>query len=208
MRLKSLLLLGLMVSPTLVGEQLEDDSTVEFTAYTTNDHVKIHWKASQRAQVKAFSLERSRDGKSFKEIKLVDDEGEIPDIMEFFESDFDPLLGWSYYRIKEVYLDGGEAFTHAVPVFYGLNRIKRGEVISPNRIDTEETMTVKLAEFENQEAVFVLRDAQGLEYYYETLIRINGDNVELDASETVPAGIYTVTACSKDPLVGITLRVK
>lgn len=196
------------MSPTLIGDQLEEEESTEFTAYTSADHVKIHWRATHRSEIKAFSLERSRDGKSFEEIKLVNDEGDTPENMEFYESDFDPLLGWSYYRITEHRTNGKDKSTHIAPVFFGMDRMRRGEVISPDPINAEETTSFKLNEFEHVTAVFVLRDAQGQEYYYEAKIFIDADRIKLPATDAVPAGLYSITACSKDALVGLPITVE
>lgn len=208
MRLKPLLLFGLMVSPTLFGDQLEEEKSTEFTVYTSADHVKIHWRASHRSEIQAFSLERSRDGKSFEEIKLVHDDGETPEHMEFYESDFKPFPGWSYYRITEHRVDGNDWSTHTVPVFFGMERMQRGEVISPDPMNAEQTTSFKLNEFEHVTAVFVLRDAQGQEYYYEAKIFIDADRIKLPTTDAVPAGLYSITACSKDALVGLPVTVE
>jgi len=197
------------VAPFLMGVQYEGDDYVEFTAYISGDKVNVHWTANPRSKINAFHLERSRNGEDFETFKTIEDEGKKPETAEFLESDFNPMMGWSYYRIRQDMRNGKEYVTHIVPVFYRAGRMKKGKLIVPEKIGSEDdATTMKASDFDGQELVFVLRDDNGEEFYYEAILTVKDNRLTLPVSATVPAGQYMITACTKTPLLGIEVIVK
>lgn len=192
-----------------MGVQYEGDDYVDFTAYISDDKVNIHWTANPRSKIIAFHVERSRNGEDFETFKTVQYEGEKPESAEFLESDFSPLMGWSYYRIRQDMKNGKEYVTHIVPVFYRAGGMKKGNLIVPEKIGSEDAATtMKASDFHGQELVFVLRDNNGDEFYFEAILSVIENRLSLPVSATVPAGEYMITACTKTPLLGIEVIVE
>ncbi|MEZ4721700.1 MAG: hypothetical protein R2813_07495 [Flavobacteriales bacterium] len=199
----------LLLNPFGIEYQNEEgDQHVQFTAYIAGQQVKVHWTAEDREIIAGFYLERSRDGKTFTEFRYIADESSTPGSSEYLETDNSPLLGWSYYRIRFKRTDGKELKTHIVPVFYGRHRMQRGSVISPDELGSDETVKTDLSEFNGVEAIFVLRDSKNVEYYYEAIIAILKNRIYLPKTGDLPTGFYSVTACSKDALVGLQVTVE
>lgn len=179
----------------------------DYNVYSQEDHVKITWSTKSRKDIAHFMIERSRDAKTFEAYRRVPDDGDTPKQMEFFEIDSQPLPGWSYYRIKEVMTNGDHAYSAVAPVFFGLDRLSKGAYIaakSPN----DPTEKVNLSSFAGKQALLVLRDQSGKEYYLNDVIKISGGKLVVTASAQIPAGSYIITASSIDELLGLLITAQ
>lgn len=174
----------------------------DFTVYGKEDHVKVTWVTHGRDEITAFEIQRSKDGRRFEALSALDDIGTAPSTMEFFEIDNTPLLGWSYYRIMQLLEKGDTAYSGIAPVFFGLDRIKKGKVIAAKN-PLDEVVKVELSDFHDEQVLLVLRNADGTEYYINQKLRVKGGRLSIQAGTEVPQGIYVITASSKDELVGL-----
>ena len=180
-----------------VPSQLED-----FTVYGKLDHIKVTWLTHARDKIIGFELQKSKDGKNFKTFSKIEDVGADPNAIEYFEVDNNPFQGWSYYRILQLIEKGNTAFSGVAPVFFGLDRIKRGEYIAATK-PLDQVNSVNLEDFHDEQVLLVLRDAEGTEYYVNQRIQIKGGRLSVMAGQEIPQGIYVVTAASVDKLVGL-----
>ncbi|MEX2597344.1 MAG: hypothetical protein WEC59_10490 [Salibacteraceae bacterium] len=174
----------------------------DFTVYGKKDHVKITWITTERKNVRAYNIERSRDGKKFTVLRTVESSGEKPSALEYFELDNEPLPGWSYYRLAIVDQREKHEYSGIAPVFFGLDRIKKGQYIAA-RNPTKDEIPVDLNRFHDEQVLLVLRDAGGMEYYVNQKLNVKGGRLNIMAGKEVPQGIYVITASSKDELIGL-----
>lgn len=184
------------------GSKESPSNLADFTVYSKTDHIKITWVTHGRSKTSSFVIQRSRNGKKFEVLSSLADPGDQPETMEFFEIDNSPLPGWSYYRLVELDQKGDSAFSGVAPVFFGLDRIKRGEVISAKN-PLEDVNKEKLSDFHDEQVLLVLRDAEGTEFYVNKKLFVKGGRLNVMAGKDVPQGIYVVTAASNDILVGL-----
>lgn len=188
--------------PYKAGYKNVPSNLADFTVYSNKDHVKVTWTTHSRHKALSFVIQRSRDGKKFAKLKVISDEGNDPKTMEFFEVDNTPLPGWSYYRVAEVLASGDSAYSGVAPVFFGIDRIKRGEFIAAaNPLDM--VNRGNLEDFHGEQVLMVVRDAKGTEYYINQTLKVKGGRLSIQAGKEVPQGIYVITASSKDLLVGL-----
>lgn len=176
-----------------------------FAVYSTKDHVKIHWSPLPDDNGGLYKIERSHDGKMFETIVQARESGNtLPSGTEFIEADFNPMLGWSYYRISYFGKDGKESASPLAPVFFGVDYLHTHKNMTAS-IDTELPFPLYEEDVDEQEVVLVLRNGDGMEFYYKTRISLEGDAFTVQATQTLLPGLYTVTSSSKDPLVGLTV---
>lgn len=208
-QLKPLLLLGTFAIIAFTVMKSEGDKLINFTVYSTAEHVKIHWTTVTRKENTYYGVERSRDGKVFETLMVVTDPGgEPPGTTEFIEADFTPLPGWSYYRIRRTDAGGAESYTHMVPVFFGADRLQLGELIAPDPLELTHTASVNLSDFDNQRILLVLRNEQGIEFYDKLTVHVQDNILKAAAGGNIPEGIYTITASSRDALVGLLITIE
>jgi len=210
MRFRLNLPLFMLLWASLVSVQYAGDDNIEFTSFLADNKVNIQWTASERGKIQGFSLERSQDGKTFEAFKTISDEGKSPDKAEFLESDFEPLLGWSYYRIKLIRNSGKEFVTHSVPLFYGADRMKKGKLMVPDEISDEndKPSSANAADYNGKRLVFILRNPGGEEFYFEETITYEDNQFFLPTTAVVPVGEYMITACTKTDLLGLNLTLR
>lgn len=184
-----------------------EKSSLKFTAYVASEYVTVQWLANPRGEIKTYELERSRDGKTFEVFSTVNDKGSSPESLEFLEIDGAPYPGWSYYRIKITQDNGKEVVTHSVPLFYGMKRMIKGEPMPVGPSNGSPTVQKKYANIEGKEAILVLRNAEGKEYFFEAVVNLQENSLTSKSTEQVPPGNYFVTASNIDALVGLKLKV-
>lgn len=79
---------------------------VKFTAKAESNSVLINWETAQEVNNKGFELERSADGKIFLPLGDVASKGNSNTLTVYTLHDKNPLNGTSYYRLKQIDLDG------------------------------------------------------------------------------------------------------
>jgi len=92
---------------------------VTFTSLTgkrTGNTVMLNWQTATELNNKYFSVERSSNGISFKEIGRVNSKGNISSSKEYVFSDPAPLSNSNYYRLRHVDADGHFAYSKTVLV--------------------------------------------------------------------------------------------
>jgi hypothetical protein len=81
-----------------------------------NDRIEVLWSTSEEIDNDYFIVERSRDGSNFFEIGRITGKGTTNDQHKYRLIDYDPLLGWNFYRLKQVDFDGAFEFSRIVSV--------------------------------------------------------------------------------------------
>ena len=84
---------------------------VSFKAVKENGSVKIVWQTVEETNNDYFAIERSIDGINYETIMTVSGNRNSTSIINYIQYDNDPLAGISYYRLKQVDLDG--TFTYS-----------------------------------------------------------------------------------------------
>lgn len=79
---------------------------VSFDAALNNDRVDLSWITSAEINNDFFTLERSADGKQYQPIGQVSGAGNHSGNLRYSFSDYAPLTGQSYYRLKQTDFDG------------------------------------------------------------------------------------------------------
>ncbi len=79
---------------------------LQFTALLDNTAVKLDWITASEKDLDYFILERSANGNSFEEIGIVDGQGHSTVSSSYDHTDYQPLPGTSYYRLKILDVDG------------------------------------------------------------------------------------------------------
>lgn len=169
----------------------------------TNGQVKVVWRPIKANATDFYELERSTDNKQYKVWKRT----QATAASEYIEVDFEPLNGWSYYRIKETLKNGKEFHTACMPVFIGMSKLRKGVQIKPVSLLSEERKPLDLTQFNGKVYVIVLRDQNGVEHFYDKAIRANKDGLFIPANGVLKPGNYVITAASADDLVGLDMKV-
>ncbi|NVO84749.1 T9SS type A sorting domain-containing protein [Hymenobacter terrestris] len=112
---------------------------VSFSAKASGAQVAIRWETASELNNKQFEVERSLDSRTFETVLTRAGQGTTNAATVYNEVDRQPLNGLSYYRLKQVDLDGKTSYSSIVPVSF----LKAGEVVMyPNPVADQLTITM------------------------------------------------------------------
>ncbi|WP_082017086.1 T9SS type A sorting domain-containing protein [Hymenobacter sp. DG25B] len=164
-------------NPVILPVQL-----ASFTAKLNNKRVDLNWATASEKNSKAFEVERSADGVSFQKLQSVAGQGNTTTRHEYAAIDAQPLVGTSYYRLKQVDTDGKFAYSGVATV----NNTGNGVVaMYPNPV--RDQLTIQLPG-NVKGAVVTVADLTGRVQFTKTL----STEGRLDMNSLKP-GIYVVT---------------
>jgi len=87
-----------------------------FTASTVNGKVLVSWQTATEINNAGFSLEKSKDNISYKEIAFIHGHGTTTYKSDYSYTDNSTLSGKYYYRLRQVDLDGSFEYSDIVEV--------------------------------------------------------------------------------------------
>jgi hypothetical protein len=184
---------------------------LSFEAIANSNHVDLKWSTASETNNSHFIVERSSNGKSWKEVVKVNGAGNSSQLLEYFEVDQKPLKGISYYRLKQVDFNGAYTYSRIVPVYFIASTSgSEGIVVYPNPVYREQkNINIQLNEFEGKEVLVVLRDLNGKEFYSKLMItESNNQIIGIPIDNTLAKGVYLITATSENKLYSKKVIVK
>lgn len=123
------------VSPTVVGTDVMNCTILPvelltFDAKQRAEHVDVLWSTASERNSSHFMVQRSADGDNFIDLGRVAAAGQSLQTLDYGFVDESPLEGLSYYRLKQVDVDGTSTLSQVVTVVYGPGQ--RGLELYPN----------------------------------------------------------------------------
>ncbi|WP_353133554.1 hypothetical protein, partial [Pseudopedobacter sp.] len=91
-------------------------SLAAFTGTYNGDFVKLNWKTLSEKDNSHFEVLRSVDGNTFSEVTRVLGTGNSNDVMNYTATDFRPLSGVNYYKLKQVDNSGDYSMSEVIAV--------------------------------------------------------------------------------------------
>jgi hypothetical protein len=132
---------------------------INFNAKVINKIVELSWATASEENFDYFAIERSIDGKDFKEIAQVTGNGNSFQRIDYSYTDKFPAIGISYYRLRSIDFDGyTEIFDYALVNVEG---VKYQVEVFPNPV-TSGVLNVQLNFNLEEEAKVLLYNNVGL----------------------------------------------
>lgn len=155
--------------------------------YQGND-ILLNWATSSEKNNKSFTVERSSDGSSFYAIGVLDGAGNSSVTRNYSFTDVQPILGISYYRLKQTDFDGEETYSNVISfVQEGYSSL----MLYPNPTNDQVSVFMKQYD-ETGLASIKIYNALGQEVYTSIFDAMNltaGVSLELSS---LPQGTYVV----------------
>lgn len=160
---------------------------VDFTTQLNQGTVKINWSTATEENNDNFIIERSANGNDWSAIKTVKGAGNSTSLIKYESTDFSPLSGTSYYRLRQTNFDGQTTFSEVRTVENTNAKNKISLFPIPNSGNT-----VTLAGITNlNEQEISLMNAAGSVLYRSNLTKTS---VELP---NLNAGLYIIVLRNK-----------
>lgn len=178
-----------------------------FDAQLDNKVVNLYWQTASEINNHYFVVEKSTDGNEWTEVLEQNGAGNSNNIIDYFDIDYTPFIGKSYYRLKQVDFDGNSSYSNIVPII-NKNNESQGINIFPNPSNGE-NINLSFSGAKGEEFLVVVRDIQGKECFATIkIIESNYSITGLDISNKLSKGTYLITAASSKFLYSKKLIIK
>lgn len=163
---------------------------LSFDAVFDSKKVELTWSSNTENNNNFYAVEKSKDGIAFEKIVSIKAFGNNSSLISYFEADFTPFNGISYYRLSQTDIKGKVLSSRIVSV----NNINATSDLS---MISDEKHTNNLQDSENKEVLLVLRNQKGEESYSKAVVdQENNLVVSNDNESKLDIGTYVVIASS------------
>ncbi len=177
---------------------------LSFDAIFDNTKVELTWSSNTENNNNFFSIEKSKDAQVFEEVTSIKGFGNNSSIISYYDVDYTPFEGISYYRLKLTDLKGVVLSSRIVSI----NNKNVTSNLSMNQSAVYET-PANLMGSENKEVLVVLRNEKGMESYSKVIIDHENNVIMPTESENkLEIGNYIVIASSDNKLYSQKIVVK
>lgn len=165
--------------------------------------VELTWSSDTENNNNFFTIEKSKDAVAFETVTTIKAFGNQSTLISYFDTDYTPYDGISYYRLKQTDLKGKVLSSRLVSVN---NKLGNANYASNTYIIDEQS---GLLGSENKEVLVVLRNEKGLESYSKVIIdQENNVIVPANSDYKLDNGTYIVVASSNNKLYSQKVFVK
>jgi len=176
---------------------------LSFDAVLTDKKVELTWSSDTEHNNNFFTIEKSKDAVAFEKVTTIKGFGNYSSLISYFDTDYTPYDGISYYRLKQTDHNGKVLSSRLVSVNNKLGNANYAT--NTNIIDDHSGLMGS----ENQEVLVVLRNEKGLESYSKVIVdQQNNVIVPADSDHKLDNGTYTVIASSNNKLYSQKVFVK
>jgi len=149
-----------------------------------NNIVGINWSTASEYDNDFFTLERSKNGFDWEEIKLIDGAGTLSQLLNYSYTDRSPYQELSYYRLKQTDFNGDFAYSGIKSVYLSsINDVN----IYPNPF--KNSFTVEISNELKYPVTVEITDLFGAKIHSQ---EINEAATEIDLNESIPTGTYII----------------
>lgn len=185
------------------GLQMPSAVLLSFDAIFDNTKVELTWSSDSENNNNFFVVEKSKDAMNFEALTTIKGFGNKSNLISYFEVDYLPHDGISYYRLTQINEKGDILSSRLVSVN---NKISSTN-LAMNQSAVYETPATLMGS-ENKEVLVVLRNDKGEESYTKVVIDEQNNVISSDAPAKLDNGIYTVVASSDNKLFSQKLVVR
>jgi hypothetical protein len=168
---------------------------LNFDAIFDNTKVELTWSSDTENNNNFFVVEKSKDAMNFEALTSIKGFGNHSNIMSYFDVDYTPFEGISYYRLTQIDDKGSVLSSRLVSI---------NNKISTNNLSMIQSAVydnpASLMGSENKEVLVVLRNEKGEESYSKVVIDEKFNVLSSDNTSKLDNGTYTVVASSDNRL--------
>lgn len=165
---------------------------LNFDAIFDNTKVEFTWSSDSENNNNFFVVEKSKDAMNFEALTTIKGFGNHSNIMSYFDVDYTPYEGISYYRLTQIDEKGSVLSSRIVSIN---NKISTNNLsLNPSAVYDN---PVNFMGSENKEILVVLRNNKGEERYSKVVIdQENNIVMSTNNEDKLDNGTYTIVATS------------
>jgi hypothetical protein len=190
------------------GFKIEDEDPMDnvllsFDAIFDNTKVELTWSSDTEKKNNYYTIEKSKDATNFESVTTIRAFGNNSNIISYFDVDYSPYEGISYYRLTQIDAKGTLLSSRLVSI----NNKISSESLAINQSALYDTPS-NLMGSENREVLVVLRSEKGIESYSKVIVDPKNNVIPSDETAKLDMGTYTVVASSDNKLFSQKVVVK
>jgi len=175
---------------------------ISFTGKETATGIQLNWTTATGRNFDYFEIERADETLAFNTIATsIAGKGDVNVSASYTYTDYAPILGKNYYRLKNVDLDGSVEYSDVIMVYANAsdNTVK----LYPN--PNQKIFTLELQDDIGLPVNLSLVDRLGRSLYHEVIVT---SSTQIQLPATIEAGIYfvKVTSARKQVVLPIVLK--
>jgi hypothetical protein len=175
---------------------------IAFDARLQNGTVKLEWQTTHERNHRSYSVQKSADMESYEEITSVRNTGSSGAVNTYQAEDKTPYYGRSYYRLKQIDIDGKTHYFK--PVMIENNEMQNGVFIAYPIPSKGSSIKVRICGLQaHQQLNITLKSMMGQTLYARALTSDHTGNIdqELTFGTPLPPGLYFIQAGSPHKLI-------
>lgn len=170
---------------------------LSFDAVLNGNKVELTWASNAEYHNNYFTIEKSKDAVAFTEFLKIRNFGNNSNIISYFDVDYVPYNGISYYRLTQTNAEG-----HTLS----------SRVLSVNNQGTNTVLTLAESDVQatdSREALVVLRNEKGEESVSKVIVNGTDDlSISSDNSSKLNNGTYVIIASSDNKLYSKVVKIQ
>lgn len=161
---------------------------LSFTATPQAGQVHLAWTTAREVNHAHFVVERSADGRSFQALDQVAGQGQADTEQSYGYVDAQPLPGLSYYRLRQVDLDGSVSYSELRSVRLG--SANRFTLLRAYPNPAGESLTLQVHLPHTTDVQLEVLDARGRRVLHQHQALTAGEQTLSLATESLSSGVY------------------
>jgi hypothetical protein len=170
-------------------------SLLKFEALLKNKQtVDVSWATASETNNDYFTVEKSSDAINYEKVLDIKGAGNSNTMLNYMATDYYPLTGQSYYRLKQTDFDGKYSYSNIIGINTTTNSIL---TIFPNPAATGDNIQLNIPDdLKDKEISINVHDLQGKKIYSKFISIDNRIENKTIISEKLSAGSYMVNVIS------------
>ncbi|MBK7130998.1 MAG: hypothetical protein IPM74_18620 [Crocinitomicaceae bacterium] len=170
---------------------------ISFTAELIEGVVDLKWQTASEEENDYFVVQRSIDGFTWESIAVVDGAGNSSVLLSYEAEDRIPYLGLSYYRLKQVDMNGAFSFSDTRVISNGQFYSDQEMLIISQTSGSQSTFVIYFSEPLSGTLNLYITAVNGAIIYSETRETASEEWVVIHIDRPLSAGMYVVSANQK-----------
>jgi len=166
------------------------------TYQTESNSVLVSWSVATQLNNKAFVIEKTLDGSNYEEIATVPGAGNTTFAQSYSIIDNKPTPGTSYYRLKQVDIDGNTTLFPPTSVFVG-STISNSLSMYPNPVNANGTLVYTSTNTDPLQITIIDMTGRELSNYIVNTIQSGENTIQVNTS-SLTGGIYFIRATTPE----------
>ena len=161
--------------------------------------VKLDWVVNNEKSVKHYIIERSTDGRNFKQIGVVQASGNESKTQNYTHVDYTPEIGINYYRIRQIEQNETARRSHMVEVKVVYSRSLE---VFPNPVNKVKDLQVLVPAESGDKVAISMLDINGSQVYSHVYESYDGNPITFN-DLNLPKGVYIIKSTINGGVDGI-----